>query len=465
MSGKSENTLSLIGSVSILLGAVPGVSIFILIPYVNGIDLNLLHLLYGNIIHNIYIIKSIVLLPTLFMCLYMVQLGGILPVTGANYFIVTRTISPICGFLASITAVIGLIIILTLLAAGFAEYLIPFFPGLPALPVAICITILLSLANLRSVKLFESIQLFLVFVLFSALLIIWISSAVLTHPGLQTSLFPKGIAHYLACSSVVTFLWSGLLQLTEVGGDVNNPRHNIPMAFLVVLIALPVLHFLQANLLSGAILWTEASRTTPSSFYAFAKSFLPAWLTGCIFLAALASMASTVNSLIFISARIMYAIAGDQVIPGVFTRRSRLNAPYPCVFAVTVASIFMLLFVKSLHDYSILPVIALTVSMVLGATAVWILPRQQPEIYKNAKFQFSFLMGLFTWIGSIMFFMAILFICCNISLPSAVLYLSLLAVAVIYFLIRKAYLKKNKISLRGVMAEENIKIFTKIAED
>src|SRR5699024_6750106 len=80
---RPKRRVNLIGATSTIVGFVIGASIFILPGPVAGI--------VGPGLPLAYLLAVI---PAIFACLYLVQLGSVLPVTGSNYVVATRFGSP-----------------------------------------------------------------------------------------------------------------------------------------------------------------------------------------------------------------------------------------------------------------------------------------------------------------------------------------------------------------------------------
>jgi len=97
--------LGLGGAVSIFIGYVIGASIFILIGPIAFKT--------GPALWVTYLIAS---LPAIFMCFTSAQIGSTLPVAGANYVLVSRTMGPFWGFMTVWTILITTLIGIPLIA-------------------------------------------------------------------------------------------------------------------------------------------------------------------------------------------------------------------------------------------------------------------------------------------------------------------------------------------------------------
>ena len=126
MAAQLKRTLSLGGSVAMLVGLVIGPSIFVLIPELAGMA--------GPSLFIAYIVSVI---PVVFTGLYLMQLGGALPVTAANYYTITRLISPTAGFLGSLAGFAAMISTNCIVCWGFAEYFSKIVPGISPMVVAV----------------------------------------------------------------------------------------------------------------------------------------------------------------------------------------------------------------------------------------------------------------------------------------------------------------------------------------
>ena len=446
MPEKLERSLSLVGCVGAIVGLVIGASIFVLIPTLAGMTGPSLYLAY-----------AISVVPAIFAALYLMQLGGALPVTGANYVAVTRWISPAAGVVIVLTGIIAMISTNCIAAWGFGEYIVAYFPNISVLGVAIGVVVLFGVINWLGVKIFQWTQVLMVVLLLLAMFIFGITGLFHIQPEFQAPLFPEGIGSFFLVVAIATFSWAGFIAITEVAGEVRNPKRNIPVALILSIVIILIIYILQTYVFTGTLLWTEAAEIGPVAVLAAAANFLPEGVVAYIAIAALLAMATTINSIMLLGAREAFALSRDQVMPSFFNRvHSRFKTPYLTIFLITVLSVVGVIFAAGLEQYALMVVFALMITQSFGATAVWRMPKRAPDLYAKALFRFTPFWRRFTWIGCLLTFSLIFLFGLLADLKTGLVFFGIMLLGIVYWYWRKSYLQK-----RGIDIHKNLRSFSK----
>ncbi|MBU2515810.1 APC family permease [bacterium] len=437
MAGKLQRSLSLTGAIALTVGFVVGGSIFVLIPTLLGMT--------GPSLWLAYLLSGI---PAVFAAMYLMQLGGAMPVTGANYIAVTRWISPVAGFSTSLSVGVAMVCTNCLVAWGFAEYLVSYFPRLPLMGCAVGVIMLFGLINWLGVKAFEKVQVLMLAVFILAMLIFGIGGLFNIQPGFQTPMFPKGMGSFFTVVAIASFSWAGVIAIVEVSGEVRNPKRNVPLTIIISMVIIGFLYVIQTYTFSGTLLWRESTEIGSTAVLKAAGSFLPEWGVGFIALGALLAMATTINSMTLMGARETLVWSNDLVIPAFFQRiNPRFHTPEMTILLMTVLSVIGVLFAANIEKYALMVIFALMVIQILGCTAVLRMPGKAPEIYVKALFKFSPFWRWFTWIGCIVFFIGIFAFGILADYQTFLVFLGIWLVSIAYWFARKTYLQKNGISL------------------
>jgi amino acid transporter len=157
-------------------------------------------------------------------------------------------------------------------------------------------------------------------------------------PGSFT-LAPLGLA-------LVSVLWAfdGWADLSFVGGEVKDPRRNLPRALIIGVLAVIVIYLL-ANLAYLAVLSVEEIRRSPLVAAEVAQRILGAPGVAFVSLAVMISTFGTLNGSLFTSPRIFFAMADD----GLFFKKvasvhPKFQTPYVAIaMSATLGVIFVLL--------------------------------------------------------------------------------------------------------------------------
>jgi len=439
---KLERSLSLGGAIGLIVGFVIGGSIFVLIPNLVGMT--------GPSLYLAYLLSAI---PAIFAALYLIQLGSALPVTGANYIAISRWISPVAGFTASAMVVIGIISTVCLVSWGFADYLHTYFPQSPTIVYAILVIVFFSIINWLGIGSFEKMQIIMTILFILAMLIFGIGGLINSQPELHSNLFPKGINSFLTVVAIASFSWGGVIAIVEVAGEVKNPRRNIMLSIVISMIIIAILYFLQTYALTSTLLWSEVASVGSTAVLVAAGKFLPIWVVNFIAIGALLAMATSINALIMMGTREIYAWSEDGLIPSFFGRvNKKYKTPEVAILVLMVLSIIGVLFAADLEEYAIIVVFGLMVVQFLGSTAVFLMPKKAPEVFKKAQIKFNLFWRWFTWIGCIIAFVGIFLFAFISDTTTGMVFISIWILTIGYWYLRKAVLQK-----RGIMLEEGLK--------
>ncbi|KAA3606128.1 MAG: amino acid permease [Planctomycetota bacterium] len=179
------------------------------------------------------------------------SLARLLPESGGEYLFLSRTLHPAAGWLAGwVSLVVGFAAPVALNAHGFGEYLQSWFPALGPKGLGTALIILVSLQHWLSVREGARFQTFAV--LFKIALILGFVACAFFFGGprwasLQQELDQGGgLAAFGGGLILVSFSYAGYNAATYIGGEVRNPKKNLPWALLAGT-ALVVLLYLTLN--------------------------------------------------------------------------------------------------------------------------------------------------------------------------------------------------------------------------
>ncbi|MBW2366349.1 MAG: amino acid permease [Deltaproteobacteria bacterium] len=437
MAEKVARSLSLFGAVATIVGLVVGASIFILIPGLAG--------MCGPSLWLAYLLSSI---PAIFAVLYLIQLGAALPVTGANYIAVTRWLSPMAGFSGSMVTLVAIVSTNCIVAWGFAQYLTDMFPLIPPLLIAIGIILLFGLINWMGVKAFEFVQIIMFLAFIVAMVMFGVGGTIHADPALIRPLFPNGVRSFFFAVAIANFSWGGLIVIAEVAGEIKNPRRNIPLALIISLLLILVLYVLQTFALTATMSWKEAGNIGATAVIDAAHRFLPSWAVGYLWISALLAMATSVNAIMMLAAREALVLSRDKILPHFLSRiNPRFKTPEGALLFITVLSLAGVLVSADLERYALIVVLALMVLQMLGASAVFRMPRVAADIYEKAEIRFNRFWQAFTWVGCMVLFGGIFVFSFQEDPKTGLIFIGIYALGFVYWQVRKAHLKKRNIDI------------------
>jgi len=434
---KLQRNLSLPGAVATIIGMVVGPSLFVLLPTVAGMT--------GP---SLWIASAVASIPAIFCVLYVVQLGSAVPVTGCHYVAITRWLSPLAGWIVSLCSTIAIVASNCLLAWGFAVYIDYYVPGVPLLIWALLIVVIFGLINYLGIKLVGWSQIVMVIIFIAAILLFSIGGAMNANPEFLKPLFPKGIEGFIMGCVVLSFLWLGFVASIEFSGEIINPRKNIPRAIIISFLFILTIFLLQPFALVATMLWSQAGELGELGILEAASRFLPAGAVMFVALGAIMAMMSSINALILVAAREITAWGRDGMLPKIFSRvNKRFSTPEVALLSTTILTLIGILFAVTLDKYATIAVLALMIIQILGSTVTWLLPKRAPKISEKSIFKFSPFWRWFIWISCLVLFGSIFIIALISDITLGLIFGGMLAIGLIYWFARKAYLKGRGIDL------------------
>ncbi len=374
-----KKTLSFWDVFAIALGQVIGSGIMVLIGI--GIEFTAYAIPFAFVLSaTLSIIKQ---LPVAFM-------GSAMPATGGLYVYCKRVLGPQIGFFYLAILLVTHILI-ALFALGFAQYAVALVPDLDIRPIAIGILVTFYVVNLVGVKQAAAVQkVMIVFLLvgLSSLIFFGILEVDYSHFTDTQQLFPNGWYGFGLACVVLSFSTGGAQYISELGGEMKNPHHDLPRAIIYSTL-LAAVFFALVSIVAVGILPVEQTAGKPLS--EVAKAILPASVyTAFIVGAGLFALATSINSTFSWATKSVMIACEDGWLPkGIAVVNKRFNTPH-------ILLTFLLLFGAT-------PIIAgkdLRYIIMLGGGLVFIydmipliaafkLAKTLPDVFAQARWNMS----------------------------------------------------------------------------
>jgi D-serine/D-alanine/glycine transporter len=224
---------------------------------------------------------------------------------------------------------------------AIAAYVQFWFPGLPAwIPALLCVLLLLGL-NLVTVKLFGELEFWFALIKIVAIvalivigigLMAWGFKSPSGHAASVANLwndggfFPRGWSGFFAGFQIAVFAFVGIELVGTAAAETADPMKNLPRAVN----SIPVRVLLFYVLALAAIMMVTPWRLVVPSESPFVQLFMLAGVPAAASLinfVVLTSAASSANSGIFSTSRMLYGLAGERHAPSLFGRLSRAAVP------------------------------------------------------------------------------------------------------------------------------------------
>jgi APA family basic amino acid/polyamine antiporter len=446
-----KRSLGLGACVALIVGYVIGASIFILIGPIAFKT--------GPALWLTFWLASV---PAIFMCFLSAQVGSALPVAGATYVLVSRTIGPFWGYMTvwcySITTLIGI----PLVAYGCADYLGFFVQGLSPMGAAVVITLIFGLINIFGVGLMGWVQNIMVLVFMAALIIFGVGGLFHINPENITPLMPNGFGAVIMAAIPAYFSFAGFWVIIELGEEVKNPAKTIPRAILIAFFVVLCTYTLVTFTLTSILPW-ESLENTQAAVAVAAGKFLPGWATALIAVGALFAAFTSINGILATSAREVFAMARDKVFPEWLARTNdRFRTPYTAIILITLLGVVGVLLGAGIVEYAFVTVMGIMAVTILMAIGVFRLKTRMPVIYEKSPYKLRGFWRFFWPIGAIL--VACVYILLGfVEAPVSVgLFFGAIALGGVAYFERRWRLKRKGIDIQEIFMKDVETIIEKV---
>ncbi len=317
------------------------------------------------------------------------EIGARFPATGGFYKVFSYCYHPAVAFMINWVLVISNAASVAAVALIGADYIRPFV--LPASLqndtgtkiVTITSVVILYIINFMGIKLSARTQNFLT--IFKIAMILLICSAVFKNTGIQV---PAKVAPYTgnALSAfglslvAVFFTYEGYQQTINFGGDIINPKFNIPKSIFAG-IGIVITLYIAINYAYFYVLGLGGIQQTPA---------LAAKMVGVIFgvtgykvtsILIFASVLAYINVNVLSNPRVYYAMAEDGILPPIFKKVNPKTQVQEFGMSFFVAAVIVILFfVARFNDMLKYVMFFDTIGISLVAFTIFLLRKKTKEL-------------------------------------------------------------------------------------
>ncbi|WP_165043679.1 amino acid permease [Dysgonomonas sp. ZJ709] len=307
--------------------------------------------------------------------------------------------------------------------SGYVQYLVPGLVG-PWVPALVCIILFLGL-NLLSVKLFGEAEFWFSIIKIIAIMaliaigILFIIYGFETPSGTTTSLnniwndggfFPMGFAGFIAGFQIAVFAFVGVELVGTTAAETKDPEKTLPKAINAIPIRVILFYVGALAVIMSVMPWRTINPNESPFIVLFSFAGIAAAFT-ITYVVVLTSAASSANSGIFSTSRMLYGLATNKKAPSMFRKLSKSSVPaigliFSCMCLLPV--VFLLYFENQniIHAFTLVTTVATVLfifvwSMILFSYIAF--RRKKPELHKKSKYKMPG--GLYTCYLSLLFFL------------------------------------------------------------
>lgn len=297
-----KRNVGLMGVVSLGLGTAVGVSIFsILAPAAAVAGPAML------------VSMVIAVVPMAVFALIYAFMGSAAPATGASFEWPRRFVHPFAGFIISWMRIAGstsALIVLTMVLVSYMSSVVT----LPSKLVMFGIFAAVFLANLAGVSFVARGQAIMLVILLATCAVFVFGGAGNVQTANFAPFMSEGMIGILAAVPLLISLFLGIESATEVGGEVRNPRRNIPLGIGLSVVLTAAIYFgvavVALGILGGPALGASSAPLLDAAMVSLGEAGRILILV-CAFVA----IGSSINATFVIMTRFLYAMARAGMLP------------------------------------------------------------------------------------------------------------------------------------------------------
>ena len=438
--GKLQRELGLFSVVFFIFGYVVGVGVLIQSGIVASIT--------GPALWLAFLLAAI---PALINAILFCYASSAFPISGGAWVYSSRLGSPFIGMIVVATVMLNIMGGLALVALGFGIYFENFIPN-SYLIMAIVILLIFYVINIFGVKLTGRIQVILTlcgdFLVIMIFIIFGLPNVKFENlSGGSAGLFPNGFLGLLMGVVILNFSYQGYTAVIEIGGEIKNPRKNIPLALIISFMMICTVYVLIAIVMTGVIYW-ENLETTNGTITDVATVFFPPLIITFLSILIIIAIASTIHAMILAYSRNLFSASRDYLLPKFISKlNKRYNTPHWSITIFIIGALALLFFQANLLDLSIIISFTGSITGLIVAYLPIKLEKKYPEIYEESRFKLKRGLLVFVVVFNVSYAIFSIILMIIISPLAVLISLIFYGVAILYYFIRKKYLLNKGIDL------------------
>lgn len=291
------------------------------------------------------------LIAGIFLFLIMRAMGEMIyinPTTGSFATFASDYIHPAAGYMTAWSNIFQWVVVGMSEVIAVGEYMNYWFPNLPAWIPGIIAVLLLTAANLVSVKAFGEFEFWFALIKVVTIILMIIAGFGLIlfgignggHPVGISNLWshggfmPNGIVGFFFALSIVIGSYQGVELIGISAGETKDPQKNIVKAVNGVIWRILIFYLGAIFVIVSVYPWDELGSIGSPFVATFAKVGIT-FAAGLINFVVLTAAMSGCNSGIFSASRMIYTLARKGQLPKIFTKVMKNGVPLYTVLAIS----------------------------------------------------------------------------------------------------------------------------------
>ncbi len=374
--------VGLIGVIMFGAGTAIGVSIFTVLQPASAIA--------GS---GLLVAAVLAAIPMILFALVYAFMSSALPRSGASFEWPSRFVHPLVGFLVAWVRILGSIGAVTVLATVLVNYLrmagADWLDLVPNKAVMAVIISAIFLINWVGVAVAARAQTIMMLVLLAAMALFVLTGAPDASLDRIGSLVATGWPAILAAVPLMITLFLGIESATEIGEEVRDARRTIPRG-ITLAVLLTGFVYLAVSIVALGLLGPAGLAASDAPLLEAARQGMGRWATPVIATAAVVALLKTMNAIVLIFSRYLYAMGRSGALPSALARiNRRFGTPHVALITAYCGTLAALLLPSNLV-FLLLAVNVPTMLKYLASCLSAIgLVRHHPELHAGAALHWS----------------------------------------------------------------------------
>ena len=312
------------------------------------------------------------------------------PRSGASYEWQRTFVHPMLGFIVVWLRIMGTALIMTVMG----NVLISYLSQMVALPapgklITFGFFTVVFLLNYVGVGVAARVQsLVMALVLSSFALLIFLSAPHISLARIGAP-FGGGFLPILAAMPLMIHLFMGIETCTEVGEEVENAEHVIPLGLALALLLCAVVYLAVAFTALGLV-GPAALANSKAPLLTAAQAGIGRWAFALIGVAAVLALAKSMNAIFLVYSRFLFAMGRAGVFPAAFARiHPRFGTPTTAIVVAYLCASACLLMPSDLIFLFLATTIPNMLKYFSTCLAAFRLVKSRPDIHAAARLRLS----------------------------------------------------------------------------
>ncbi len=285
-----------------------------------------------------YLFAAIPVIPGVFS---IVELATAMPRSGGIYYFLDRSLGSLVGIIGGFGFYVVVVLKSVIALLGAGAYLHVFFPDASLTIVGLVFAVVFTVINLAGTKKSSSLQSILVVIILGILMFFFSISIFHINPDMMKDFLELEYTSFISTSGMLVVGYVGFAKIASVAEEIQQPEKNFPRGVFAALISTILIYtgvgLILPMIISGPDL---AQSLTPLSDGATKILGKPGGII--IGIAALLAFSSVANVSIMTSSRYPMVMSRDGLIPPIFLKLNKNDAPVTAILFTFIIIIFFL---------------------------------------------------------------------------------------------------------------------------